>query len=759
MPIWLTRLRLRLRATFSRRHDAELRHELLHHLQLLEDEYRAQGLSPAEARRAAHLEFGNATLIQETSHDLFSFRALEELAHDLAYALRAMKRSAGFTLIAVCSLALGIGAVTATFAVIDAFLLRGLPVPAPDQLVAFSVSNSAAWRRWPYAVYERWRDAPEGLFDAAASLTVERFNVSTPQGGENQDGKVRVSLVSGTYFQVLQAPVPFGRALTPADDRAPGAHPVAVISAAFWEGWFGNAADVIGRHIVLNRVPYEIVGVTGRGFTGEWIGAPTDVWIPLAMHGAVSPDAPSLLDDRWGLRSATMRVIARRRPGVSRDAAEAVANVVYQRFNADKVAVLGDSADAMRDRKQHIDLLEATQGYSPERSRYVRPLMILSAIVVLVLVVACANFANLLLGRAQIRQPEYSVRLALGAGRWRLVRQALTECALLAVIAGVLGLIAAQWATTALLKQLATTVQPVEFVLHLDARVLALNGACVLLVMLVGLWPGLRGARTAVTLSFLQRVAAAETGRRARVSAGQLLLAGQLALCTVLLVGAGLFLRTVMNLQGQHLGFDRNVLLVSVAPRQAGYSPEAAAALIARIKERLQALPGITGVVASSNTLLNNTTYWIDGSEQLRLDNGTPAAGLRWTFSAVSPAFFHTVGMTLHVGREFAPADVNPPADRVVINRTLATFLFGSTNPIGRRIGLHPGGRMQEIIGVVEDVKQTSPRDAGLGVVYQPLGEHASHVVLAVPNAWRRRAVRSGRPSRSSATSRATCQS
>ena len=149
----------------------------------------------------------------------------------------------------------------------------------------------------------------------------------------------------------------------------------------------------------------------------------------------------------------------------------------------------------------------------------------------------------------------------------------MTECALLAVIAGVLGLIAAQWATTALLKQLATTVQPVEFVLHLDARVLALNGACVLLVMLVGLWPGLRGARTAVTLSFLQRVAAPETGRRARVSAGQLLLAGQLALCTVLLVGAGLFLRTVMNLQGQHLGFDRNVLLVSVAPRQAGYSP------------------------------------------------------------------------------------------------------------------------------------------------------------------------------------------
>ena len=143
-------------------------------------------------------------------------------------------------------------------------------------------------------------------------------------------------------------------------------------------------------------------------------------------------------------------------------------------------------------------------------------------------------------------------------------------------------------------------------------------------------------------------------------------------------------------------------------------------------------MPGITGVVASSNTLLNNTTYWIDGSERLTLENGTPAAGLRWTFSAVSPAFFHTVGMTLHVGREFAPADVNPPADRVVINRTLATFLFGSTNPIGRRIGLHPGGRMQEIIGVVEDVKQTSPRDTGLGVVYQPLGEHASHVVLAV---------------------------
>ena len=735
MPVWLNRLRLKLRAAFSRQHDHELRNELALHLQLLEEEYVAQGLSPEDARGKAHREFGNATLVQETSHNLFTFRLLEDFVHDVHYAFREMRRNIGFTIIAIASLAFGIGSVTATFAVIDAFMLRGLAVSEPDQLLAFSISNSRAWRRWSYAHYQRWRGGTADVMSAAASLTVERYNVSTDGKLPDDEGKVRVSLVSGTYFPVLRAPIGVGNGLTPDDDRVPGAHHVAVISEGFWDRRFGRAADIVGRSIGINGVTYSIVGVTAAGFTGEWIGLPTDVWSPLAMHQAVLPDAPNIHEDVWGTSSRTLRVIARRRPDATREQAEALANLVYQRFATDRAAALGEDA---QDRQQHIDLIAATDGYSPERAYYFRPLMILSTIVGVVLIVACANFANLLLGRTQARGAEWAVRLALGAGRGRLMRQSMTECALLAVVGGLCGLVAAKWATTALLKELAVSVQSIEFDLPLDSRVAAVNGACVLFVLLVGMWPATRGARSAVALSVLQRAQAPESRRRARLGPAQALIAAQLALCTVLLIGATLFLRTVINLRAETLGFARDVLLVGVAPGQAGYSDSAAAMLIERARAQLDALPGIRAVSATSASLLNNTNYWIDNSERLSLDIGHVTAGLQWTMAEVSPGYFKTIGMPLLLGREFEENDLataTSPSQPVVINRTLARFLFGEADPIGRRIGTSPSGANRLVVGVVSDGKQTSPRDRGLGVVYLPLGKDASRVVFAIRTA------------------------
>jgi predicted permease len=735
VPVWLNRLRLKLGAAFSRQHDRELRRELALHLQLLEEEYIEQGLSPEEARARAHREFGNATQIQEASHDLFTFHFLDGCVRDVKYAGREMRRNLGFTVIAVASLAFGIGSVTATFAVIDAFMLRGLSVSEPEQLLAFTVSNSRAWRRWSYAHYQRWRDGSDGVLTAAASLTVERYNVSTDGKLPDDEGKVRVSLVSGSYFPVLRAPIAAGNALTPDDDRVPGSHPVAVISEGFWARRFGRVRDIVGRSVGINGVTYAIVGVTGAGFTGEWIGLPTDVWIPLAMHSAVLPDAPNLHEDLWGTGSRTLRVIARRRPDVTREQAEALANVIHKRFVADRAAALGEDA---QDRQQYVDLIEATDGYSPERAYYFRPLMILSTIVGVVLIVACANFANLLLGRTHARAAECSVRLALGAARWRLVRQALTECALLAVLGGTFGLIAARWATTALLKELAVSVQSVEFNLPLDSRVAAVNGACVLFVLLIGIWPATKGARSAVALSVLQRAQAPESRRRARLGPAQALIAAQLALCTVLLIGATLFLRTVINLRSETLGFARNVLLVSVAPGQAGYSDRAAAMLIERARGQLESLPGIAAVSATSASLLNNTNYWIDNSERLSLESGQVTAGLQWTSAEVSPGYFKTIGMPLLLGREFEHGDLTPMTARVqpvVINRTLARFLFGEDDPIGRRIGTSARGANQLVVGVVSDGKQTSPRDRGLGVVYLPLGTEASRVVFAIRTA------------------------
>jgi predicted permease len=413
--------------------------------------------------------------------------------------------------------------------------------------------------------------------------------------------------------------------------------------------------------------------------------------------------------------------------------------LIYSRFMAERMAALGDGMPQLaQDRQLYVDLIGATDGYSPERARYFRPLMILSSIVGVVLIVACANFANLLLGRAHARASDWSVRLALGAGRWRLIRQALTECALLASLGGVFGFIVSRWATTMLLKQLAVSVQALEFDLRLDARVAAVNIACVLVVMIVGVWPATHGARSAVALSVLQRAQAQESTRRVRLGPGQALIAAQLALCTVLLIGATLFLRTVVNLRNESLGFARNVLLVGVAPAQAGYSEQAAAMLIERAGEQLAALPGIVRVSATSATLLDNTNYWIDSSERLSLDGATPPGGLQWTTAEVSPGFFGTIGIPIVLGREFVADDLTSRSRRsqpVVINRTLARFLFGEGDPIGRRVGSGPGGTDRLVVGVVSDIKQTSPRDRGLGVIYLPLGNDVSRVVFAIQTA------------------------
>jgi predicted permease len=736
MPRWLTRLRLKLAAAFSPDHDQELRRELDLHLQLLEEEYITGGLSPEEARAKAHREFGNATRVQETSHHLFSLGLLEDFAHDVKYAFREMRRNLSFTIIAIASLGFGIGSVTATFAVVDAFMLRGLAVSEPEQLVAFTVSNSRAWRRWSYAQYLRWFGGSQDVLTAAASVTIERYNVSTDGNLPDDEGKVRVSLVSGTYFPVLRAPITAGTGLTPDDDRAPGSHAVAVISDGFWARRFGRTSDIVGRTIGINGTTYAIVGVTGAGFTGEWIGLPTDVWIPLAMHSAVLPDAPNLHEDLWGTQSRTLRVIARLHPDVAREQAEALANLIHQRFVRDRGAALGDTG---QERQQYIDLISATDGYSPERAYYFRPLMILSTIVAVVLIVACANFANLLLGRTYARSAEWSVRLALGGGRGRLIRQSLTECAVLAVLGGLAGLVAARWATTALLKELAVTVQAVEFDLPFDARVAAVNGACVLFVMLVGVWPATHGARSAVALSVLQRAQAPESRSRWRLGPAQALIAAQLALCTVLLIGATLFLRTVINLRSEPLGFNRNVLLVNVAPGQAGYSDNAGAILIERAREHLAGLPGIVRVSASSATLLNNSNYWIDSSERLAVDSGNVVSGgLQWTTAEVSPGYFRTVGLSLVRGREFNEDDLTTEPGRaqpVVLNRTLSRFLFGEGDPIGRRVALTFQSGFLEVVGVVSDSKQTSPRDRGLGVIYRPLSKDATRVVFAIRTA------------------------
>ena len=732
MPGWLTRWFLRVRATLSARHDQDLRDELQLHLHLLAEEYIAQGIPPDLARWRARREFGNPTRFQEASHALFSFRLLEEIVQDLRYAMRESRRSPGFTCIAVSSLAIGIGALTATFAVVDAFMLRGLPVRSPERLVAFSTSDSSTWGSWPYASFLRWHNSPDALFEVAAASDVSAQAV--PLRGSDKPGEVLVTLVSANYFQVMGVDLTLGRSLADTDSAAPGVAAVAVISDAFWKRWFGGAPDVLAKTIDLQGVSYAVVGVARNRFTGHSVGHPSDVWVPITMQSALMPDARGLLEDRWGTRGGWLKVIGRLGTGVSVEQATTSAHLIQQRFVAEKAAALGEgTTQVARERKQAVSLLAATTGYAPERARYARPLMILSGITALVLLVACANFANLMLARSESRRREFVIRLALGGGTWRLIRQSATECILLAVVAGFLGLLFASWATTVSLKQFAVMITPVEFALELDGRVLTFASACVAVVIAFGLWPCTRPARSAATASVSQSTSASGLVRR-RAITGRVMLVTQLAMCTVLLIGAGLLLRTVTNLRSQELGFDRNVLLVSIAPGQAGYAEQASAMLINRVREHLAAVPGIQATGVSGPALMDYTNYWVDGSQQLTTDRGAVVPGARWTIAAVGPGFFEAVGMSLTAGRAFADRDADPAADVVVINRSLAAFLFAEESPIGRRIRMNPRGPMQQVIGVVNDAKQVSPRDRALGVVYLPL-RGLARVVIAIRTA------------------------
>jgi predicted permease len=683
-------------------------------------------MTAQDARRRAHREFGNPTRFQEASHELFSFRWAEEIAGDLRYAARELRRSAAFTCIAVASLGLGIGATTAAFAVIDAFMLRGLPIREPHRLVAFSSAASQAWTTWPYAAYERWQSSPERTFEAAAASDARIYEV--PLRGSEKLADVRVSLVSTNYLQVIGADVVLGRSFTDEDRATAETAPVAVISHAFWQRWFGAEQDTIGSTIEIHGISCEVVGVASPGFSGHVVGHPSDVWLPLDAQPALAPGGSRLLEDRWGSGARWLRIVARLHDGASVEETAASARVIHQRFVSDKTQALGaDLPTVVRDRQQMVSLLPAARGYAPERARYGRPVVILFAITALVLLVACANFTNLSLARSQVRRLEFGIRLALGGGHWRLIRQSATECIALAATAGLLGLVIAKWTAALALKQFDVMIRPVDFALALDTRVVGFAASCVAIVVCFGLWPATRVVRATFAGSIHHL--GGDRRHRTRTLGGRVVLIGQLALCTVLLIAAGLLVRTVTNLRTQDLGFDRNVLLVSIATTEAASSPEAATLLIERTCERLTAVKGILAAGVSDASLLDSSNYWIDGTQTLTTDRGDTLPAARYTFTSVGTSFFEAVDMRLVHGRTFENTDGDRQA--VVINQSLARVLFGGDYPVGRWFKISPEAPMQTVIGVVQDAKQTSPRDRGLGVIYQPL-RNFQRLTLAV---------------------------
>jgi predicted permease len=704
---WFYKISLRLRSLFRKgRVDRELTEELRFHLEKLTEEKVGEGMTPEEARYAALREIGGVEQIKEECRDMRRVNYIEDFLQDVGYGVRQLRRSPGFAAVAVITLALGIGANTAIFSLLDVALLRMLPLREPQRLVFLHCSdergNAINAFSYPQFAYMRARARtlstlaydPVDLNLSAGSLT------DAPSG----------LLVSDNYFSVLGVQPLLGRGFAPGDEA------VAVLSHPFWESRFGGDPGIVGRSVILNGLPFTVIGVTPRGFFGVEVGTSPDIFVPLSMRDRMLPEEAILTNPH----SFWLTIMARLQPGLSRQQASAEAEVLYHQANTEETRDLPTDHPFVRWlRSMHITLTAGNRGEGVLRDQFGRPLLILMTIVGLVLLIACANVASLLLARAAARHREIAVRLALGAGRTRLLRQLLTESLVLSIAGGMLGLLFAFWAAGVLagfLNQSVLDVSP-------DARVLGFTLALsVLTGLLFGSAPAMQSTRPDLTEALKGEQLAAAPGRRLELR--NLLVAGQVAISLSLLIGAGLFIRTLANLKNLNTGFQpHNVLLVSLNPGLSGYGPERIRSFYDQLLERVQALPGVRSASVADQALLGGR--WFDG---LILEGHTTAPGEQPSVAVkmVTPRFFETMGIAIRLGRDFSLQDRAGSPKVAIINETLARQFFTGENPIGKHIGVGSLTPDLEVVGVIADTKYGGLRDPIPRTVYLPMNQAGS---------------------------------
>jgi predicted permease len=646
---------------------------------------------------------------------------------DIRYALRILRKNPAFTAVAVLTLALGIGANTAIFSLINAVLLKSLAVQDPQQLVivsdpAMANSRSIGTPRtdiYSYPLYRDLRDGNNVFSGMAASGQEHRVAVEAPGSGVVTEDAT-VNLVSGSYFSVLGVSPFRGRSLVPEDDRAKSSNPVAVVSYEFWIRKLAENPAVIGQTVRLNKYPYVIIGIAAPGFFGDTVGEKQDFWVPVSMQPQMMPGRP-WLDD---IHASWLRVMARLKPGVGRSQAEANLDVLFQQWLQGPQGRSLDPGDQQGLKQQKISVVPGGGGFSGLRPEFSRPLLLLMAIVGLVLLIACVNVANLMLARANSRQREIAVRLAIGASPAHLIRQLLTESALLAFAGGLAGLLVAHWGTASLLK-LSLSARAAEGLrVSPDWRVLAFT-ACVCLVtgLLFGLAPALRSAKLAVAPT-LKENTAAQAGS-GRFPLGKILVASQVAVCLLVLFAAGLLVRSLKNLRDLDLGYSRdNILMARVDPVAAGYKPAQLIDYEREMSARLAALPGVRNVTASENGLFSGT----ESADQMKIEGYTPSRDkdrvVYW--DQVGDNYFHALGIPILAGREFGPQDTPTSLKVAIINESMAKFYFGHANPIGRKMWIddqeHKDQPM-EIVGVARDVRDHTLRGPVQRRFYVPTGQ------------------------------------
>jgi predicted permease len=690
----------RVWTTLTGRRERDLDDEIRAHIDLLAAENERRGMSPTAARYAARRAFGAVEPMKEVYRDRQTLRWMDDLGRDLRYALRGLKRSPGFASVAVLTLALGIGANTAIFSLVDAVLVKSLPVRRPADLLVPSYQIEGR-RMLPFSAYQfrALRANRDVLTDLAAFRPLP---VSITYRGESEIASGQ--LVSGSYHELLGVSAVLGRTLTPADDATSVSQPAAVIGYGYWQRRFGGASDAIGRSIEVNGRPFTIVGVTPRGFGGTEAGRPVDVTVALSMQPGVF-GARFLLDDQ--IEARWLYLIGRLSPGVSREQAQATLKVAWDRLRA--------SRGTRPMPGQILDLLDGSQGINNLRERFSLPLRLLMVMVVIVLVIGCANLATLLLARSGARRQEMSVRLAIGAGRGRLVRQLLTESVLLSAIGGALGIGLASFAGTALVEIMSRgAALPIALDLSLNSRTLLFTALTSLTAGIVfGLAPAFRAWHLgAITAARTTPTAASMSGRWS-----QTLIAAQVTLCVLLLVEAGLFTRSLMALRGLDAGFtDAKSLVLAEVRTRAGNADQVGRqiALFDELATRDQALRARSVSFSMDLPLAGSPSFGQNIQVPGRArDANEPVV---W-FNFVGPRFFETMGIAV-AGRDIRAEDKPGTPPVAVISRSLARHYFPGQTAIGKRI--RAGKEEVEIVGVAADVKYTTLRDMATEMIYLP---------------------------------------
>jgi predicted permease len=725
---WLSRL-LRRNAL-----EKELDRELQFHLDAAAADHVRAGLTPEDARRMARIQFGGPEQVKEATRDSRGTRWVEDFVSDARFAVRGMRRTPVFAAAAILTIAIGVGANTAVFSIMDALLRKSLPVERPEEL---------------RAVLREGLDDDEGLISHPLMQRMQaELGSTTPLAGasgaarlyatiaERPEG-VSAQLVTGNFFATLGVHAQIGRLFGPADDQMLGGSPVAVITEQYWERRFARDPAVVGRTVRLNGFPMTIIGVLQPAFGGLNIGNPIDFFAPVTMQGELRWRSNAFSDDAdprkpWVPQNGVywLMLVTRAAGGDS----SRIASHMNRVFRANIVATTAgrDSASRARALREHIGLLAIPRGFSTLRTSYRDPLRALFAGVALILVITCANLAGLVLARGEARSHEMAIRSSLGALSGRLTRQVLAETITLALIGGAVGLAVARWLIGALLLLASSGTRAVPLGATLDAPVLLFALAVTLLAALaVALAPAIRVRRFDLYAAF-------KTGARAsagshRLPLGRVLVMSQIALALILVSAAGVFVRTFQNFLDIDTGFERaSIVTARVDMLAAGYSYDELPGVHQRLLDAVRAVPGVQSAsLARFGISMGQSISTYAGDRPL------PTGRNRGQENAVSPGYFRTMGIPLLRGRDFTSADVKSNPSVAIVSESFAMRFFGTVDAVGRRFDYAGDGQVArnpqfEVVGVVRDIRQNGVKESQPRMVYRPLTQATQEYIQSI---------------------------